>query len=169
MAIKGLKKAHVAILTFGYAGPESFEIQTYDYDEEFANMVINKCISFWLDHVVTEVPPKPVTDSDVKQLYPEANGHSLEASPELATKIESLKQLKATKKEMDQSVKELELDIKRTMETAESITYGEDTLVTWTNTKPRTSFNQKLFKEDHPDLYEKYLKEGGPIRTLRLK
>jgi putative phage-type endonuclease len=169
MAITGLKQAHVAILTFGYAGPESFEIQTYDYDEEFANMVINKCISFWLDHVVTQVPPKPVTENDIKQAYPQANGHSLEASLELASKIETLKELKATKKEMDQSIKEMEIDIKKTMEDAESITFGENTLATWRNTKPRTSFNQKQFKEDHPDLYEKYLKEGNPVRTLRLK
>ena len=169
MAITGLRKAHVAILTFGYAGVENFEIQTYDYDKEFANMVINKCISFWLDHVVTKVPPQPITESDVKETYPQANGHSLEASPELADKIRVLKNLKATKKEMDQNIKGVELDIKKLMKDAQSITYGEDTLATWNNTKPRTSFNQKEFKEDHPDLYKKYLKEGNPIRTLRLK
>jgi len=169
MAITGMKKAYVAILTFGYAGPESFEIQEYDYDKDFADMVVNKCVDFWFNHIVPQHPPEATTDSDIKELYPQANGHSLEASPELATKIETLKQFKATKKEMDQSIKELELDIKRTMESAESITYGEDTLVTWRNSKPRTSFNQKDFKVDHPELYDKYLKEGNPVRTLRLK
>ena len=169
MAITGIKQVHVAILTWGYVGPESFEIQTYDYDEEFANMVINKCISFWLDHVVTKVPPQPITESDIKETYPHANGYSLEASPELADKIRVLKNLKATKKEMDQNIKGVELDIKKLMKDAQSITYGEDTLATWNNTKPRTSFNQKELKEDHPDLYKKYLKEGNPIRTLRLK
>ena len=169
MAITGLRNAYVAILTFGYAGVDNFEIQWYGYDEEFANMVINKCISFWFDHVVTQVPPQPITESDVKETYPHANGHSLEASPELADKIRVLKNLKATKKEMDQNIKGVELDIKKLMKDAQSITYGEDTLATWNNTKPRTSFNQKEFKEDHPDLYNKYLKEGNPIRTLRLK
>ena len=47
MAVTGMKKAYVAILTFGYAGPESFEIQEYDYDKEFADMVVNKCVDFW--------------------------------------------------------------------------------------------------------------------------
>ena len=169
MAITGLRNAYVAILTFGYAGVDNFEIQWYGYDEEFANMVINKCISFWFDHVVTQVPPQPITESDIKETYPHANGHSLEASPELADKIRVLKNLKATKKEMDQNIKGVELDIKKLMKDAQSITYGEDTLATWNNTKPRTSFNQKGFKEDHPDLYKKYLKEGNPIRTLRLK
>ena len=169
MAITGLRNAYVAILTFGYAGVDNFEIQWYGYDEEFANMVMNKCISFWFDHVVTQVPPQPITESDVKETYPHANGHSLEASPELADKIRVLKNLKATKKEMDQNIKGVELDIKKLMKDAQSITYGEDTLATWNNTKPRTSFNQKEFKEDHPDLYKKYLKEGNPIRTLRLK
>ena len=169
MAITGLRNAYVALLTFGYAGVEDFEIQWYGYDEEFGNMVINKCTDFWLNNIIPKHPPEATTDSDIKQLYPEANSHSLEASPELATKIKTLKQLKSTKKEMDQSVKELELDVKRTMEDAESLTYREDTLATWRNSKPRTSFNQKSFKEDHPDLYKKYMKEGGPIRTLRIK
>ena len=169
MAVTGMKKAYVAILTFGYAGPKSFEIQEYDYDKEFADMVINKCVDFWFNHIVPQHPPDATTNNDIKQLYPEANGHSLEASPEVAMKIQTLKQLKATKKEMDQTIKELELDIKTTMKDAESLTYGEDTLATWRNSKPRTSFNQKEFKEVHPELYEKYLKEGNPIRTLRLK
>ena len=169
MAITGLKNAYVAILTFGYAGVEKFELQWYGYDEPFINKVKIKCVDFWLNHIVPQHPPEATTNSDIKQLYPEANGLSLEASPELAMKIQTLKQFKATKKEMDQTIKELELDIKTTMKDAESLTYGEDTLATWRNTKPRTSFNQKEFKEVHPELYEKYLKEGGPIRTLRLK
>jgi len=169
MLITGLKKAYVAILTFGYAGPENFEIQEYDFNPEFAEMVQNKCVDFWYNHIVPKHPPEATTNNDIKQLYPEANGHSLEASPELADKIRVLKNLKATKNEMDKNIKGIELDIKKLMKDAQSITYGEDTLATWKNNKPRTSFNQKEFKEDHPDLYQKYIKESGPIRVLRLK
>ena len=138
-------------------------------DPNFAEQVINKCVDFWYNHIVPKHPPEATTNNDIKQLYPEANGHSLEASPELADKIRVLKNLKATKNEMDKNIKGIELGIKKLMKDAQSITYGEDTLATWKNNKPRTSFNQKEFKEDHPDLYQKYIKESGPIRVLRLK
>ena len=68
MLITGMKKAYVAILTFGYAGPEKFEIQEYDFDPEFAEMVQNKCVDFWFNHIVPEHPPEPTTEGDIKSL-----------------------------------------------------------------------------------------------------
>ena len=169
MAITGIQKAIVVLCVQDSFEGIKFETQEYEYYPEFAEQVINKCVDFWYNHIVPKHPPEATTNNDIKQLYPEANGHSLEASPELADKIRVLKNLKATKNEMDKNIKGIELDIKKLMKDAQSITYGEDTLATWKNNKPRTSFNQKEFKEDHPDLYQKYIKESGPIRVLRLK
>ena len=46
MLITGMRKAYVAILTFGFAGPEKFEIQEYEYDESFINLVVPKLVDF---------------------------------------------------------------------------------------------------------------------------
>jgi len=170
MLVTGMKKAYVAIETFGFAGPEKFEILgPYDFDPEFAEMVVNKCVDFWMNHVVTQVAPEPMNDSDIKRVYPESNGHSLEASPELKTQIETLKQFKETKKEIDLSIKDLEIGIKKIMGDDEILTYGDDTLVTWKNGKPRESFDRKALEQDDAQLYEKYIKRSGPIRIFRVK
>lgn len=169
MLITGMKKAYVAILTFGFAGPEKFEIQEYDYDESFINLVVPKLVDFWTNHVQKKVAPGFTTESDVKNAYPEANNHSIEATSEIINTMDRIKDIKAKKKVLDQELKSLELDIKKEMKDAHSIIDGDQTLATWKNGKPRKTFDKTLFIKDHADLYEKYIKTGDPYRTLRIK
>ena len=169
MLITGMKKAYVAILTFGFAGPEKFEIQEYDYDESFINLVVPKLVDFWTNHVQKKVAPEFTTESDVKNAYPEANNHSIEATSEIINTMDRIKDIKAKKKALDQELKSLELDIKKEMKDAHSIIDGDQTLATWKNGKPRKTFDKTLFIKDHSELYEKYIKTGDPYRTLRIK
>lgn len=169
MLITGMKKAYVAILTFGFAGPEKFEIQEYDYDESFTNLVVPKLVDFWTNHVQKKVAPEFTTESDVKNAYPEANNHSIEATSEIINTMDRIKDIKAKKKALDQELKSLELDIKKEMKDAHSIIDGDQTLATWKNGKPRKTFDKTLFIKDHSELYEKYIKTGDPYRTLRIK
>ena len=169
MLITGMKKAYVAILTFGFAGPEKFEIQEYDYDESFINLVVPKLVDFWTNHVQKKVAPEFTTESDVKNAYPEANNHSIEATSEIIDAMDRIKDIKAKKKALDQELKSLELDIKKEMKDAHSIIDGDQTLATWKNGKPRKTFDKTLFIKDHSELYEKYIKTGDPYRTLRIK
>tara|TARA_R100001594_G_scaffold78597_1_gene113194 strand:+ start:5977 stop:6906 length:930 start_codon:yes stop_codon:yes gene_type:complete len=169
MLITGMTKTYVAILTFGFAGPEKFEIQEYDYDESFINLVVPKLVDFWTNHVEKEIAPEFTTESDVKNAYPEANNHSIEATSEIIDAMDRIKDIKAKKKVLDQELKSLELDIKKEMKDAHSIIDGDQTLATWKNGKPRKTFDKTLFIKDHADLYEKYIKTGDPYRTLRIK
>ena len=169
MLITGMRKAYVAILTFGFAGPEKFEIQEYDYDESFINLVVPKLVDFWTNHVEKKVAPEYTTESDVKNAYPEANNHSIKATKEIISAMDKIKDIKAKKKALDQELKSLELDIKKEMKDAHSIIDGDQTLATWKNGKPRKTFDKTLFSKDHSELYEKYIKTGDPYRTLRIK
>ena len=169
MLITGMRKAYVAILTFGFAGPEKFEIQEYDYDESFINLVVPKLVDFWTNYVEKKVAPEYTTESDVKNAYPEANNHSIKATKEIISAMDKIKDIKAKKKALDQELKSLELDIKKEMKDAHSIIDGDQTLATWKNGKPRKTFDKTLFSKDHSELYEKYIKTGDPYRTLRIK
>ena len=169
MLITGMRKAYVAILTSGLPGEEKFEIQEYDYDESFINLVVSKLVDFWTNHVQKKVAPEYTTESDVKNAYPEANNHSIEATSEIISAMDKIKDIKAKKKVLDQELKSLELDIKKEMKDAHSIIDGDQTLATWKNGKPRKTFDKTLFSKDHSELYEKYIKTGDPYRTLRIK
>ncbi len=170
MLISGLRKAYVGILTFGFAGPEKFEIQEYDFNQEFTDMVVAKLVSFWNDHVLTGIPPIPVNNDDLKIVYPESNGNGIIADDKLVSQCEMLQQFKQTRSEVDLSIKDLELAIKTIMGDNEFLVDNKEaTLATWKSGVGRSSFDSKAFKQDHPDLYSEYSKQSGPIRTFRLK
>jgi putative phage-type endonuclease len=40
--------------------------------------------SFWVDHVLADVPPDPIKYADIRELYPVDNGRTLEATEEIA-------------------------------------------------------------------------------------
>tara|TARA_R110000744_G_scaffold380512_1_gene501571 strand:+ start:2745 stop:3686 length:942 start_codon:yes stop_codon:yes gene_type:complete len=169
MHITGRKKAYVAVLTFGYAGVDSFDIYQYEYKPEFIKVVIGNLINFWNDHIITKIPPKAMTDSDVRRTYPEANGESIEASIGLINQFETLHQMKETKREIDISIKDIEIQIKKSIGHYESVRDGERTLATYSNSKPRVTFDRKSFQTENPKMYDKYLLEGSSYRTLRIK
>jgi len=169
MHITGRKKAYVAVLTFGYAGVDSFDIYEYEYKPEFIEVVIGNLVNFWNDHIITKIPPKAMTDSDVRRTYPEANGESIEASIDLINQFETLHQMKETKREIDMSIKDIEIEIKKSIGHYESVRDGERTLATYSNSKPRVTFDRKTFQIENPKLYDKYLREGSSYRTLRIK
>tara|TARA_Y100001973_G_scaffold104580_1_gene174893 strand:- start:4114 stop:5043 length:930 start_codon:yes stop_codon:yes gene_type:complete len=168
MAITGMHKAYVAVYTVGdYT--KDFEIFKYEYSPQYIEPIIKDCVTFWNDHIVTKVPPEPVTDSDIKLTYPEANGESLVADSKLLQQIESLKQFKETKKELDQGIKELELQIKHKIGHNEFVNDGENIIATYKNSKPRVTFDRKTFQTENPKEYDKYVIEGNAYRTLRIK
>jgi putative phage-type endonuclease len=169
MLISGLKKAYVAILTFGFAGPEKFEIQEYDFNPKYIQTVVTQLVSFWNGHVIPKIAPEPVTNEDLKLIFPESNGDVMLVDDDVLASFDVLSQLKETKKEVTQSIKNIEINIKKSMGNHEFLSDGDRTLATWKTGSPRSTFNSKLFREDHPSLYDEYLKQSDPIRTFRVK
>ena len=171
MLITGIHQAYVAIETSGYK--KEFEIlgpfKPDDIAIDVMDKVVSKCVSFWYDHVIPQVAPDAINVEDLKKTNPQANGHSIIATPELKTKIDTLKQMKNTKKEIELFIKDLEFQIKDAMADAEFLKYENETLATWRNTKPRKSFDRATFAQEQPDVYEKYVKESAPGRSFRLK
>jgi len=169
MHITGMRTAYVALLTYGYAGIDSFDIYKYEYKQQYIEDVINKCVAFWNNHILTNIPPEPITESDIKITYPEANGEVLVADNKLLEQFETLRQLKQTKKELDHSIKDLEIQIKNNIGHYETVNDGDNTIATYSNSKPRVTFDRKTFQTENPKVYNDYLVEGNSYRTLRIK
>lgn len=85
---------------------------------------------------------------------------------DLEMKIRELKELRSKQTVLDEQIKLLESEIKSEMtERNEYQILGEDYKVTW-NMVSSNRFSQKEFKDDHPDLYEKYMRVSESRRFL---
>jgi len=160
MSVTGYHKCYLAVLL----GGQDFRWYNIPYNEKLARHLRDKCVGFWNDYVVPQVPPPPVNEDDLKALYASGGLDPVEAIPEIKAHVEILRQLKAEKKDIESQIKSAEFAIKEFMGNHDAITDEAGRLLTtW---KPCTSrkIDTKAIKE--AGLYDKYATETTSRRFL---
>ena len=143
------KKAWVACL----CGGQKYIEKEILFDEEFYNMLVEKCIKFW-DMVQNKVPPACCADDNetLLALYPKSD-EQIQAMQEMNDCIATLQKTKLDIKELETHKDELEAKLKEVIKDNLGIKTSEY-VVKWT---PQTTsrLNYDALKED--GLYDKYL------------
>jgi predicted phage-related endonuclease len=104
----------------------------------------------------------------VQALYQPVAGATIEADEELVNWITDYETSRKMRMDAEKAEKFAKDMIAQRMLDAESVVSDGFTVLSWKQQKGRTSFDQSRFEEEHPDLYGKYLKQGAPIRVMRL-
>jgi predicted phage-related endonuclease len=104
----------------------------------------------------------------VQALYQPVAGASIEADEELVNWITDYETSRKMRMDAEKAEKFAKDMIAQRMLDAETVVADGFTVLSWKQQKGRTSFDQARFEEEHPDLYGKYLKQGAPIRVMRL-
>lgn len=147
-----------------------FDYMEMERDEEFCDMMVERAREFWVEYVLPGIPPAPINDTDVKALYPVSlAGTSIEATDAMLEAWQRLVTLRAeiAKLEHDKSAEEEAL--KMYMQNNETLTFEGQVLSVWKSTKGSRRFDEKRFKEEHPDLYSQYIKEQPRSRRFTIK
>ena len=165
-AICNAPKVDIAVLI----GGNQFKIYTYTRNYELEGKLINAAHNFWYNHVLAEKPPKCSNDSDVSYMYANDNGDLIQADDNIYNKYHELIELKDKKKDIEDKIKSLTIEIQEFMGQCSKLTNPQgETLATWNSVKPRKTFDSKALQGQHPDLYEKFLKETKTSRRFTLK
>lgn len=176
-ALYGAPEAHVAV-EWSYSNednPEAMRWTSYAYDTfvyvrdlALEEIMTRAATKFWTKHVLPRVQPKPKTKTDALYLWPHHKDDAYkEAPPVLAQAVAKLKELKDQKKELDNSIDNLEIKIKEGIGESEGLLYNNKVIATWKNGKSRST-QYDLLMEDFPDIYNKYVKESK-TRIFRIK
>lgn len=164
MAVTGAEKAYIACLI----GNEKFIYHEVKRDEEAINYLIEIEKKFWED-TKKGILPEPDGSSDydeaLKQKYSATIDDEipLNISDEVFTELYRYKDLK---KEAETKIKILEQKIKLSLGEYEA-GVTDKYKATW-KTQSRSSIDTKKFKEDYPELSDKYTKINE-TRVLRIK
>lgn len=163
MAVTGYKVWYLAVLILN----RKFYWFKIERNEDDIKALIEIEKDFWENHVIKQIPPEPMAQDDdtIKVLFP-AVAETYVPLNHISRRLRNLIQKKSQMKALEQEIKAEENLIKMELGEAVSGSDGEIT-VTW---KERVSnrFDSKRFKKDHPDLYEKYLKQISS-RTFLIK
>jgi putative phage-type endonuclease len=161
MMLTNIDRTDLAVL-FGNADFRVYEITR---DMELEQMVLERAIGFWKDHVLKEIPPPATSESDYKTLFGKSTvSKSVEAPAETCELIKKLKALNEQVEHCESEISQIKQSIMGQMQDAEILTFNSQTLATWKAPKPSLRLDAKRLSEEHPDLVHQY---QVPIQNSR--
>lgn len=161
----GRKKAAIAWLSAGRV----FDYREIEFVPDYFNWLMEQVEEFYTKNVLGGEEPELTTVEDVLNKYPISSATFVEASPEISGIISSLKEKKETKKILEEEIGELEDKIKLAIGEAESLNYQGSVLCTWKSAKDGKKFDEKAFKAENPELWNKYVKTVPGSRRFLVK
>jgi putative phage-type endonuclease len=167
MLVADLPLAYVAVLIDGW----DFQIYEVSRDDAFISAMIRNVEYFWEEHVKAKLPPTPKTAEDIKAMFASATPDKLKTcNNERLNDIVYLQEVQSELRKLKTAEEQLKTGLQAYMEDAEVLA-DEDgkVLITWKNTKPSKTFDSKRFQQEHPELYQQYLKESAGIRKFLIK
>lgn len=166
MAVMQSQVCDVAALVSGDSGAELriYEIQR---DDKLISDLISMEKKFW-EYVVNDTPP-PVKDTkDLAIKYPKDNDETIIASVEIYGMINTLKEIKASKKEMDETEEKIKTEIQKFMaDKAYLVSQSGNKLASWKTQMVERVDTSLLKKELDPAVLRKYTKVSES-RVFRL-
>lgn len=166
MAVAELDVADVAVL---FGDGFAFEIFEVPADAEFQTLLMEQEGLFW-ELVKSRTPPEPTSPEGVRLRWPKSV-HTIcveasEADREVAVLLAQVKDHIASCETYQEHA---EAWLKSRIGDCDALTYGDDVIATWRNTKGRAKFDSKRFADDHPEMYEQYTIPGVGGRQFLLK
>lgn len=166
MAITGLEQCDLAALF----GNSDFRIYEIARDKALEEMVIEKAVNFWNDHVLKDLPPPAVTIADCQTLFNKGNpAKTVEATQETLELTKRLHLLNNEIEVREEEVSSIKQSVMQTMGEAETLTFQGKALATWKAPKPSFRLNSKKLEADHPDLVGFYKTPVQNSRRLVIK
>ncbi len=159
LAVTGYKWAAIGVMPAdsfrGFGQPELIIIQP---DQEFIAMASGKVKAFWEDHVLKGVPPDPVTEDDLKILYPRSQSKELIVDDTTRKLIVKIVRMRAAKKKINDRLEEFELAAKMLLTNYEAASFEGEVICTYKSAKDKETFNGETFQAKFPDEAQKCLK-----------
>ena len=165
MLVSGLPSWDVAVLISN----SDFRVYTVPADPDYQLKMLAVIHDFWVNHVLTDVPPEPL----FKDLTAPSTADTEAMAPvEVAKTVLEIKRLGEQIKQLEAKQEDLKDSLAPLLEEHTKLLYPNKegkmcTLCTFKSTK-RETFDSARFKEEQPELYQKYLKTTESKRIFRL-
>ena len=151
-------------------GGNNFRLYKYNRNKNLEKNLLRIGKEFWNNHVIPRIPPAPTDGKEVMKLFAEDNGMLMEASPEDIELYENLKEKKMIIKQVANEVSEIENKLKVRIGEHQGLRDANgNKLITWKHINRVNLFDLKRFKEENPEMYEKYTAEQKGYRSFLVK
>ena len=166
LGVAELERGALAWLTQG----QDFGYKDIYFDKEFFAYITEEVERFWVDNILGKQEPAAINAEDILLKSPlHTEGKEIIADLDTLNRLSLVKKLKEEIEELEASRNDVINDLKLTIGDAESLVDSNGTLITWKAPKPTNKFDEKRFKQEHPDLYEQYQTKVQGARRFLIK
>ena len=166
MMVTGCERWYIAVLI----GGNHFVWKEIPRNDNEIDLLLQAEIDFWHKVDAGIMPEVDGSESCKDALAAEFRGGNAEplTLPDAATVIiERIRALDDAKKNTEEDLEHHKNQLRRLMGDYE-LGYAGDYKVTWKTQAGRTTVDSKALKAKEPAIYAKYVKQGKPIRVLRI-
>ncbi len=145
---------------------ESYEFAIFHYerDEELENIILKKCVDFWVNHVQPKIPPESKDLQDIPWIYPQSTESSITATEAPLRDYYDYIRVQSEIKELEEKSDLIKLRLEKYIGDNDTlITEDDRPIITWKSYE-RETFNSKDFEKDYPELAVKYKKTSSSRR-----
>jgi predicted phage-related endonuclease len=166
MLLTGCTRSDLAVLFSN----TDFRIYTINQDLELENLLLDKAVAFWNEHVLKKVPPPPIDESDCKLLYPQSKqSKSVEASASILSLLSQLPDLQSQVQGAEDRISQIKQALMTHMQDADTLSLNGNVLATWKAPKPSFKLDAKTLAQEHPNLAAQYQTPIANSRRLVIK
>lgn len=133
-------------------------------DETIAGMR-PRLVRFWVDHVQTNRAPDPIDFDDIKALFPTDDGGAVEATKDIAEKVDQLRKTRADIKRLQEIEEALVFEVGNYIRPRTWLTVNGRPVMSWKGQRS-TRLDIDAFRSAHPDWFAMFA-DTGVQRVLR--
>jgi predicted phage-related endonuclease len=164
-AVHNVSQIYLAVLF----GGQKFRTFHFEITPEMKDDLVKTMAELW-GYVASGTLPEPETLDACKVVYPTSTDQTVIASGTVEKAAAILREYKAKIKHLKEEAEQLEVAVKQYMGTRGSLmSIDGRTIATWRSSKGSMSFNETLFRQAMPDIYEKFVTETPGSRRFLLK
>jgi predicted phage-related endonuclease len=164
-AVFDVSRVYLAVLF----GGQEFTLTRFDITDEQKDELIRQMAVYWA-HVQAQNPLPPETPEQARLIYPVSRPGVVEASRQLEADAAKLKEIKAAIKRLETDEATLSARIQEAMGTRETLVDVAGTvLATWKSAASSKKFNNALFQQSMPDIYQQFIHEVPGSRRFLVK
>ena len=162
MAVGGAHRALVVV----WIGGREFRTFWEPRDDRFIREYLIPAVQqFWDGNVRAKVPPPPSTVAEVNAI-PTVELES-DLSEQAFDTLERITVLNSDIQSQEAERDALKVALGQFVGVADTLVYRGQMVATWRQQKGRQGFDQKAFRDVHPDLAAEFTTVGQPFRVLR--
>lgn len=158
-----LTNGYIVWLGAGY----QFQYLKFDYEQDVYEMMCEVVDHFWNEHVLTDIPPPPITREDILKAVGKVIPKAKELEGDYAEFYQQYVHAKSEIKKWEEVADEMQQAIQLHLLEHDTATLNGKPVLTWKE-QAATRLDSKRLKEEMPDIWQKY-SATSKTRVFRLK